>query len=88
MLDSQALTRPQSKLDSSAYFRPVLQLRGTADHLARAPIKLFEPCSGRIGVFRFIETMNQFRRQPRAFMGGQFQKFGKNFATVSHRKRC
>src|SRR5271170_3709992 len=27
--DSQALVRPQSTLDSSAYFRPVFQLRGS-----------------------------------------------------------
>jgi hypothetical protein len=50
-LDSQALARPQSKLDSSAYFRPVFQLGGSADQLARAPIKLFQPCLGRIEVF-------------------------------------
>ena len=61
-LDLQVLVRPQSKFDSSAYFRPALQFRGSAGHLARAPIKLFQPSGGRIRVFGFVETLNQFRR--------------------------
>ena len=61
-LDSQALVRPQSTLDSSAYFRPAFQLRGSAGHLACAPIKLFQPRGGRIRVFGFVEALNEFRR--------------------------
>jgi len=85
-VDSQELAGLQSALDSSACFGPVFELCGSADHLARAPIKLFEPCRGRVGVLRFIEALNQFRREPRAFVSGQFQKLGKNFATVRHWK--
>jgi hypothetical protein len=84
-LDSQALTRSQSKLDSSAHFRPILQLCCSADDLARAAIKLFEPCRCCIGIFGFIEALNKFRCQPRAFVSGQLQELGKNFATISHR---
>ena len=61
-LDSQALVRPQSTLDSSAYFRPALQLRGSAGHLTCAPIKFFQPRGGRIRVFGFVEALNEFRR--------------------------
>jgi hypothetical protein len=50
-------------------------------------IKLFQPCRGRIGVLGFVEALDQFRRQPRTFVSGQFQKLGENFATVRHRKR-
>ncbi len=84
-LDSQSLARSQSKLDSSAYFGPVFELCGSVDRLARAPIKLFQPCRSGVGICGFIEALNQFRRQPRALASGQPQKLGKNFATVRHR---
>src|SRR4029077_18372921 len=66
-VDSQALAGSQSYLDSSASFVPVFELGGSSDHSARAPVKLFEPCRGRIGVLGFVEALNQFRRQARAF---------------------
>lgn len=69
-LNSQISARSQSKLDSSAHFRPVFELGGSVDHLARAPIELFQPCCGRIGVFGFIEALNQLRRKPCAFASG------------------
>jgi len=86
-LDSQALARPQAKLHPSAHFRPVFQLCGSPHYLARAPIKLFEPRRGRIGVFRFIQALNEFRRKTRAFTRGQFQKLRKDFAILSHPRR-
>jgi hypothetical protein len=84
-LDSQALPRSQSKLDSFAYFRPVFELCDSAGHFARAAIKLFEPCIGGIGILGYIEALNELSRQPRAFASGQLQKLRKNFAMTSHR---
>jgi hypothetical protein len=84
-LDSQALAGTQAPLDSSAHFRPVFELCSSATRVARAPIKLLQPCRSRIGVFGFIEALNEFCREVRTFASRQLQKLRKNFATTTHR---